>query len=314
MNQGNASRYHEDVALFREALTFTEATTGFSARLVEKDYFCSVLLGDLLALEHPPLVFKGGTCLSKIHAEFYRLSEDLDFSISVPTEASRSGRSKLAEPAKGHLAGLARRVPALRVIDALRGHNNSTQYIARLGYHSLVTGQEETVKVEVSVREPVLDPVERLPTRTLLMDPFRRSWAVAPFPVACLSCREAYAEKLRAALSRRDPAIRDFFDLDHGVRVGRFSPDDSALMDILRRKLAVAGNDPVDLSAGRLQALRMQCDAELAPVLRPQDLATFDIDRAFNTVSQVASRLLKEERRHESPPPSQGGHPRLHRR
>lgn len=151
--------------------------------------------------------------------------------------------------------------------------------------------------MEVSVREPILEPVERLPARTLLMDPFRRSWAVAPFPVACLSCREAYAEKLRAALSRRDPVIRDFFDLDHGVRVGRFSPDDPALIDILRRKLAVAGNDPIDLSDGKLQTLRMQLDAELAPVLRPQDMVTFDIDRAFSTVSRVAARLLTEDRR-----------------
>jgi len=297
MNAGDAGRYHEDVPLFREALKFTESTTGFSARLVEKDYYCSLLLGDLLAVKGPPLVFKGGTCLSKIHAEFYRLSEDLDYAISVSAKISRSGRSKLAEPTKAHLAGLPRRIPAFRVIDALRGHNNSTQYIARLGYRSLVTGQEETIKLEVSVREPILDPVESLPARTLLIDPFRRSWAVAPFPVACLSCREAYAEKLRAALSRRDPVIRDFFDLDHGARVGRFSPDDSGLIDLLRRKLAVAGNDPVDLSDKKLQTLRMQLDAELAPVLRPQDVIEFDIDRAFSTVSQVVAWLSPADRR-----------------
>ena len=29
------------------------------------------------------LVFKGGTCLSKVHADFYRLSEDLDLIIPV---------------------------------------------------------------------------------------------------------------------------------------------------------------------------------------------------------------------------------------
>ena len=75
--------YHEDLALFREALSYTQSTTGSSARLVEKDYFGSLILGDLKAVTSPPWVFKGGTCLSKVHSDFYRLSEDLDFACSV---------------------------------------------------------------------------------------------------------------------------------------------------------------------------------------------------------------------------------------
>lgn len=291
MSLNNPSRYHEDVALFREALTFTESTTGFSARLLEKDYFCSVLLADLFASDLPSLVFKGGTCLSKIHAEFYRLGEDLDFAISSPAESSRGRRSALVAPAKRRLAGVNRRIPIFRVLEAIRGYNNSTQYIARLGYGSLVTGQEETIKVEISVREPMLDPVECLPARTLLVDPFRRLPAVDPFSVACLSCRETYAEKLRAVLSRRDPAIRDFFDLDHGARLGRFSPHDGDLIAAVGSKLAVPGNDPIDVSDAKLRALRSQVDRELAPVLRTRDLAAFDIDRAFQLVAQVAARL-----------------------
>jgi len=35
---------HEDVVLFREAVNFTASRTGFSTRLIEKDYFCTVLL------------------------------------------------------------------------------------------------------------------------------------------------------------------------------------------------------------------------------------------------------------------------------
>ena len=39
--------YHRDADLFRAALVFTAAQTGFSERLIEKDYFCSVALADL---------------------------------------------------------------------------------------------------------------------------------------------------------------------------------------------------------------------------------------------------------------------------
>ena len=39
-----AIRTHEDRDMFLEAVNFTAAETGFSARLVEKDYFCTILL------------------------------------------------------------------------------------------------------------------------------------------------------------------------------------------------------------------------------------------------------------------------------
>lgn len=45
-----AIRLHrENQKLFREAIDFTAAETGFSPRLIEKDYYCSVLLKDLAA-------------------------------------------------------------------------------------------------------------------------------------------------------------------------------------------------------------------------------------------------------------------------
>ena len=49
------------------------------------------------------LVFKGGTCLSKVYADFYRLSEDLDLVVPVPIDARRSARSELAAPLERHL-------------------------------------------------------------------------------------------------------------------------------------------------------------------------------------------------------------------
>ena len=80
-------KYLDDCALLRTALTFTESATGFSARLVEKDYYCSLLLHDFALAFQQGMVFKGGTCLSKVYADFYRFSEDL-----VSSSQSRSRR------------------------------------------------------------------------------------------------------------------------------------------------------------------------------------------------------------------------------
>ncbi|CAN5633546.1 hypothetical protein BH20ACI3_BH20ACI3_16000 [soil metagenome] len=94
---------HEDPDFFRTAVTFTAGTTGFQTRLIEKDYFCSVLL-QYLASVSETLVFKGGTCLTKVLVEFYRLSEDLDFVIPMAVDSTRAERSRQATPMKEAIA------------------------------------------------------------------------------------------------------------------------------------------------------------------------------------------------------------------
>ena len=230
--------YHNDVALFRDAVSFTESETGFSGRLIEKDYYCSVVLKDLASAPVADLAFKGGTSLSKVHGDFYRLSEDLDFMMSTPVDASRHQRSKRMARLKAHWESLPKRVSCLRVEAVLHGHNQSTQYIGQLSYRSVLTGEDESLKVEVSVREPILETIQELPARTLLIDPFRRKPAVDLIPMPVLSRQETYAEKLRAALSRREPAIRDFYDVDQAVRAGWIDPKDPTLVELVRQKLA----------------------------------------------------------------------------
>lgn len=284
-------QYHDDPAQFREALTFTESGTGFSARLVEKDYYCSLVLHGLAAAFQQGLIFKGGTCLSKVHADFYRLSEDLDFVISMDTVASRGVCRNRIAPIKDLFANLATQLPCFQVAKALTGSNNSKQYIGGLSYTSLVTGQHERLTVEVGLREPVLSATEPRLAHTLLIDPLRRRPVLQPISVVVLSFHETYAEKLRAALTRRDPAIRDYYDIHHAVTANSLNLSDSTLITLLRHKLAVPGNLPVDVSHTRFTALQRQLESQLKPVLRTADFARFDLERIFAMVAQLAARL-----------------------
>ncbi|HAK96931.1 MAG TPA: hypothetical protein DCM87_18565 [Planctomycetes bacterium] len=283
-------RAHEDAALFREALNYTAAETGFSQRVIEKDYFCSILAAHLAAAE-PSLVFKGGTCLAKVHAGFYRLSEDLDWVIPVPADATRSQRSARAAGAKKAVARLPADVKGLRLVRPLTGANNSTQYAATFGFRAILSGTAESIKVEVGLREPLLRPAVQGRARTLLRDPLSGEEMIPAVILPCISLEEAYAEKLRAALSRREAAIRDFFDVDYALREGWIRADDRDLIAMVRGKLAVAGNEPVDVSQSRLASLRRQVDAQLKPVLRPADFDRFDLERAFAAVSTIATLL-----------------------
>lgn len=283
---------HEDGDFFREALLYTANTTGLNSQLVEKDYFCSVLLSFLYS-DESPLVFKGGTCLSKVYGEFYRLSEDLDFTISTRSDSSRSVRRKMMEPLKKTIGRISDVLPVFTFLEKLTGHNNSTQYIAQIQYRSSIREGSATIKIEIGLREELLTSPLKSRVKTLLNDPFSRKPAVQEFSVSCMSQEEAYAEKLRAALTRTELAIRDFYDIDYAVQEMGLDLSKKEFLDLAIRKLIVPGNDPVNITPARQEMLRRQLETELKPILREKDFQRFDLDRAFDLVAQIGSRLQR---------------------
>ncbi len=285
-------RWHvDDPDLLRQAIEYTARQTGFSLRLIEKDYFSSVVL-EYLAARDTELIFKGGTCVAKVHGGFYRLSENLGFSISTPPNASRKERSRRG----GRLGPIVRdmpgHLPEFQILAPLRGANESTQYNAVVGYRSLLESRVEPIGVEVGLREPTLVAPQQASSNTMVLNPVNGRPLIDAFVVSCLSHQEAMAEKVRAALTRRDVAIRDFFDVDHAVLSGGLDVRDGSLLELLRRKLEVAGAGAADVSAERLGQLSGQLEGELQPVLRKQDFDQFDLDRAIRTVRAVALQLV----------------------
>ena len=281
-------RLHEDLDLFGESVDYTAATTGFIARLVEKDYFCSVVLEQLASISN--LVFRGGTCLAKVHAEFYRLSEDLDFVVPTLVDQRRRERSRHAAAAKRAVESLGE-VVGLSVVRALSGSNESSQYVGEIGYNSVLGSRDETIKIEIRLREPLCEGAIEGGLRTLMLDPISGSTRIPKFLFASLSWREAMAEKVRAALCRREVAIRDFFDLDHAVFRQGLDLHDPDFISLVERKLAVPGNDPVNVAGKRLAALQLQLESELKPVLRPGDFEEFDLERAIDIATTMAAAV-----------------------
>jgi len=158
-----AANFHEDKLRFRAGLLWTERFRGFNARLIEKDYYASLLLHDWHPLFAAGMVFKGGTSLSKVHAEFLRLSDDLDFALPHVTQSGPAARRRAMEPIKEHLETLTCRLPCLHVAEPLQGHNRSRQYRARVRYRSALTDEDEHLALEIALREPILCGVEGRP-------------------------------------------------------------------------------------------------------------------------------------------------------
>ena len=272
---------------FRAAVEFTAAETGFVPALVEKDFWCSLILWRLFRDPDCPLVFKGGTLLSKAYVVFNRLSEDLDFTLPTDDTVTRGQRSRRTKEIAARLAAATDGLPVS--MGEWASFNISTQQQVVLEYAS-VFGGHGTIKLEVGQRERPMQPVITVPLSTLLLNPLFNEAAVAPVMVSALNSTEAYAEKVRAALTRRDPAPRDLYDLHHAVESGVLNWNDEEFLRLAARKIATEA--PTDwLGAARIEAFRRGLESELRPVLRPDVYQAFDFTTALATMTTLATAM-----------------------
>ncbi len=277
---------HQDRSAFKDSIRFVEGKTGFSARLIEKDYYCSLVLRELMKTRNA-LVFKGGTLLNKVHAGFYRLSEDLDFTISTDFKTTRGERSKNAKPLKAIVLALPTNIPGVVLEKSLTGSNESRQYNATVIYNSVLIEKTDSILIEISQREKVHEAVMKA-AATLLQDPYTDAPLIPHFDVACLSKGEAYAEKVRAALTRKEAAIRDLYDLDHATRNSHIPLDEQGWLALIKEKFQVSGNGQIQVSLERKAAFKDQLETDLRPVLRDRDFSIFDFESAWKQLERIA--------------------------
>lgn len=80
--------HRDDRELFRDVIQITAEKLRLPEVIVEKDYYVTMILG-ILANVGYPLVFKGGTSLSKAFGVIDRFSEDIDITFSEHLGKSR---------------------------------------------------------------------------------------------------------------------------------------------------------------------------------------------------------------------------------
>lgn len=208
--------------------------------VLERDYCLSWFL---VGLSRSPLrerlLFKGGTALKKCYFPEYRFSEDLDFTLAHPVEFDTIRREietafEAARQASGVVLRYAR--------DDRHSHANS--YTFFLGYEgplpSRPAGKE--VKVDITVREEVVFPVEEQPV-------LRGYPEYEDLPedatVRVYSLLEIAAEKVVALLDRARNEPRDLYDLWHLTGQGRVAL--AQVLEAVGRKLAARGQDLTSL-------------------------------------------------------------------
>ncbi|GAB5084365.1 hypothetical protein Osc2_11330 [Ruminococcus sp. 25CYCFAH16] len=85
---------HNDKAVFEETILKTSEYLGVKVEIVEKDYYVTLFLKELVTAM-PDIIFKGGTSLSKCYHVIKRFSEDIDLNIQSENKPSESKRKKM---------------------------------------------------------------------------------------------------------------------------------------------------------------------------------------------------------------------------
>ena len=288
---------HDNKEEFLKILERTSAQTGFPLRLLEKDYYITTVLSKIKELSSD-LVFKGGTCLSKIYYSYYRLNEDLDFTLLLPKgEVARTIRRNVIQPVKDSLKAVLKSIGmAVENIDRT-GHNESTQYIFYPKYESAVLGRAESIKLEIGLRFNPLLPAVKHKVNHKFLHPFTKEELFDAGNVNCLALKELVAEKLRVAATKEAIAARDFYDLGYLLKSG-FNLRDKELMMLFKKKLEEDGFSldlrKYSINLGRsdkeIAEMRDRIEDELFSVLTIEAQKAFDLQKTLVELNKVFAK------------------------
>ncbi|OVE73613.1 hypothetical protein BVX93_01260 [bacterium B13(2017)] len=290
---------HKDKEKFSNLVDRVASLTGFYAPLMEKDYYLTLILSNINKLSEK-LIFKGGTCLNKIYYSYYRLSEDLDFSMMLPEYTTTRGkRRKCIQPIKDNIKNFATMFDLIVEGAEKAGRNESKQYVYYLTYDSVILPSQQAIKFEISLRySPILKP-ELKEVQHKFLNPFSNEPLFDSGLVNCFSLKEIVSEKLRAAAIRKTIAPRDFYDLDFILRQG-FDLSDKEVLKLFKTKLEEDGEEPdlkkYKINLGRsdkeIKEMTSRIENELFDVLTVTERKNFNLDIALIRINKMLGEAI----------------------
>jgi predicted nucleotidyltransferase component of viral defense system len=205
------------------------------ADLIEKDLILHQVLFDLSKNEffHDNFVFKGGTCLAKCYLDYFRFSEDIDF--TWKNQSAFEGKSqkeirKYLSTVIDTVGELFEEIAEKRGLD-FRCLKNDRNYVELTGgdktctfkvwYQSEVLGRRGFLKVQMNFVEKICYAFKGAELKSLISGNHEELGLLFPeydeysrkIAFDVYNSKEILAEKIRAILTRRGLKARDFLDV-----------------------------------------------------------------------------------------------------
>ena len=281
-----------DKAKLKDIVPVIAGKMKFRPAIVEKDYYLTVILNKIEALLTDKIVFKGGTLLNKAYLNYHRLSEDLDFTYNAEF-TSRAQRSKAIIPIREKMPSFLKILGLKSDKPEGEGFDNSRHYIFKVKYPSIILNKDDAIKLEISLRQQPIEKPVNTEIKHFYQDPFTGEDLFPRGKVLSLSWKEVVAEKLKAAISRRDVAIRDYYDLWYISEFG-FDFYDKIFIKLFKRKVTDEGyagdyKKNFGLTDENISLLHNQISGLLKPVIRTGE--EFDLDNVFERFNIILKKL-----------------------
>ncbi len=277
----------------------------YADKLLEKDFYLTALLG-WISKKLPMLSFKWWTCLNKIHFPYFRLSEDLDFSISLEDDIvdsvgkrkkfSTFVREKLEEIRDVMWRSMHKKYWRIAGSEQLKDITNS--YLQYTFWYTSIYWWEDTIEVEVMYMYKQYADSVMLPIQDVYDDLVYNERVFPNQQIKCIDISEMIAEKSRAALTRNPQAIRDYYDLWYLVYKKWYKLEDYIkIIDYKCRDASYlwtiesftpSKNEP-DTTVETLPYLQESISTDLEPVL--STLWEFDLDKIYTRLLEIHTQL-----------------------
>jgi predicted nucleotidyltransferase component of viral defense system len=192
-------------------ITRLSNSEGVRQQQIEKDYIISWVLWGIYNHDKlkDALIFKGGTCIRKVHIEDYRFSEDIDFTLNPAIEQSITNEEiynafgeifvKIKEAANIGLF-----IPDdSKEIQELVSIKFYVEYIGPLG------GKGDHAKTDISRGEKLEFDIEQ----KRMFNRYTDIAEVEEITIQTYSLKEIVIEKMAALMGRTIP--RDLYDIDY---------------------------------------------------------------------------------------------------
>lgn len=205
------------------------------ADLIEKDLILHQVLFDLSKNKffRDNFAFKGGTCLAKCYLDYFRFSEDIDFTWkdqSVFEGKSQKEVRRYLSATIDSIGEIFEEIAKARVLD-FRCHKEDRTYVELTGgdktctfkvwYQSEVLVRKSFLKVQMNFVEKLCYPFKNAELKSLVSGNHKELVMLYPeyeeytqkISLDLYDCHEILAEKIRAILTRKGTKARDFLDV-----------------------------------------------------------------------------------------------------